>query len=412
MAGREWYRGANREERIQDAIERHNLDALLALTPENAHYLAGFGNYIATHWRLPGLFAVVIGKNGRKAIVSGEFGRDPRSPEPDYAWFPYTSWTESVDVRGVSGGTIAERTQVTRPNLVERPAQFDLFEVFERVGDAIRFVAPDATRVGVDLDLVDDRSVAYLVRALGNALGLPHDEIFDDLRAIKDPDEIAHLRLACELAEIGIGEAAKQLELDQTELAVNSAYHLAVHHAAARDARFGQFRQSEGAASIGLGIDSPGQVERGQTVKFDMQVDIAGYHSDVGRTYAIDPTPDQHAVYDALLHALHEMTAAVAPGMTFAQLYATGSGAMHRAGYANYSRGHLGHSDGLTQHFEEAPFIAPKEQRPLVPNMVLSLELPYYLYGVGAFQLERMVLVTEDGHEVLDKLPFQLAVVR
>ncbi len=78
----------------------------------------------------------------------------------------------------------------------------------------------------------------------------------------------------------------------------------------------------------------------------------------------------------------------------------------------NYSRGHLGHSDGLTQHFEEPPFIAPNELRPLVPNMVLSLEMPYYLYGVGAFQLERMVLVTEDGHEVLDSLPFELAVER
>ncbi len=412
MAGREWYRGANRQERIQDAIERHNLDALVALTSENAHYLAGFGNYIATHWRLPGLFAVAIGKNGRKAIVSGEFGRDPQAPEPDYAWFPYTSWTESVDVRGLTGGTTAERTQHARPNPVERPAQFDIFEVFEKVGDAIRYVAPNAKKVGVDLDQVDDNSVGFLVRQLNGTLGLPFDTIFDDLRVIKDLDEIAHLRLACELAEIGIGEAAKSLELDQTELAVNSAYHIAVHHAAARDPRFGQFRQSEGVASIGLGLDSPGRVEREQTIKFDMQVDIAGYHSDVGRTYAIDPTPDQQAVYDALLHALHEMTAAVAPGVTFAQLYAIGSGAMHRAGYANYSRGHLGHSDGLTQHFEEPPFIAPNELRPLVPNMVLSLEMPYYLYGVGAFQLERMVLVTEDGHEVLDSLPFELAVER
>ncbi len=290
---REWYRGANRWERIQDAIERHKLDALLALTPENAHYLAGFGNYVATHWRLPGLFAVVIGKNGKNAIVSGEFGRDPSAPEPDYAVFPYTSWTESVDVRDSTGGSLAERIQIARPTAVERPAQFDLFEVFERVGDAIRYVAPNARNIGVDLDLVDDGSVGLLVRQLKGTLGLPYDQIFDDLRAIKDPDEIAHLRLACELAEIGIGEAARNLQLDQTELAVNSAYHIAVHQAAARDPRFAGFRQSEGLATIGLGIDSPGRVERGQTIKFDMQVDIAGYHSDVGRTYAIDPTPDQ-----------------------------------------------------------------------------------------------------------------------
>jgi Xaa-Pro aminopeptidase len=411
MAG-EWYQGDNRWERIRGGIEQNNLDALLALTPENAHYLAGFGNYVATHWRLPGLFAVVIGKNGRKAVVAGEFGHDPRAPEPDYAFFPFTSWTESVDVRGEPGGTIAERMVRARPNRVERPAQFDLDEVFDRIGDAIRYVAPDARNVGIDLDQVDDRSVGRLMRVLGPALGFPCDPLFDDLRAIKDPDEIEHLRLACELTEIGIREAARSLELDQTELAVNSAYHQAVHHAAARDPRFAGFRQSEGLASVGLGIDSRKRVERGQTVKFDMQVDIAGYHSDVGRTYAIDPTPDQQAVYDALLAALHEMTAAVAPGVSFAELYAIGSGAMHRAGFTNYSRGHLGHSDGLTQHFEEAPFIAPNEHRPLVPNMVLSLELPYYLYGVGAFQMERMVLVTETGHEVWDSLPFRLDVAR
>ncbi len=300
MTVQEWYRGADRWERIQDAIERHNLDALVALTPENAHYLAGHGNYIATHWRLPGLFAVAIGKNGRKAVVSGEFGRDPGAPDPDYAFFPFTSWTESLDVRGETGGTIAERTQRARPERVKRPAQFDLGEVFDRVGDAIRYVAPNAKRVGVDLDQVDDGSVGLFVRVLGNALGLPWDSIFDDLRAIKDPDEIAHLRLACKLTEIGI-EAASDLTIGQTELAVNSAYHVAVNHAAAKDPRFAGFRQSEGLASIGLGIDSPGRVTAGQTVKFDMQVDIAGYHSDVGRTYAIDPTPDQQAIYDALL---------------------------------------------------------------------------------------------------------------
>jgi Xaa-Pro aminopeptidase len=41
-------------------------------------------------------------------------------------------------------------------------------------------------------------------------------------------------------------------------------------------------------------------------------------------------------------------------------------------------------------------------------GMVMSLELPYYIYGVGAFQLERMILVTEDGHEPIDQLPFEL----
>ena len=133
----------------------------------------------------------------------------PRRARAGLCLLSFTSWTESLDVRGETGGTIAERTQRARPERVKRPAQFDLGEVFDRVGDAIRYVAPDAKRVGVDLDQVDDGSVGLLVRVLGNALGLPWDSIFDDLRAIKDPDEIAHLRLACELTEIGIGRRAK-----------------------------------------------------------------------------------------------------------------------------------------------------------------------------------------------------------
>ena len=81
---------------------------------------------------------------------------------------------------------------------------------------------------------------------------------------------------------------------------------------------------------------------------------------------------------------------------------------MHRAGFTNYSRGHLGHSLGLTQRFEEPPFIAPGEERPVVPNMVLAIEMPYYVYGVGAFQLERMGVVTGTGFELVDQLPFEL----
>ena len=32
---------------------------------------------------------------------------------------------------------------------------------------------------------------------------------------------------------------------------------------------------------------------------------------------------------------------------------------------------------------------------------------PYYLLGVGSFQMERMVRIGESGAEVLDRLPFE-----
>jgi Xaa-Pro aminopeptidase len=42
--------------------------------------------------------------------------------------------------------------------------------------------------------------------------------------------------------------------------------------------------------------------------------------------------------------------------------------------------------------------------------MVISVELPYYLLGVGSFQLERMVRIGASEAEMLDRLPFELDV--
>jgi Xaa-Pro dipeptidase len=89
-------------------------------------------------------------------------------------------------------------------------------------------------------------------------------------------------------------------------------------------------------------------------------------------------------------------------------VWAIGTERMRTAGFASYSRGHLGHSVGLAHNYEEPPFIAADEARPLAPGMVVSVELPYYLLGVGSFQMERMVLIGAAGAEALDRLAFEL----
>ena len=405
-----WYSGATRSERTRDAIERHGLDALLAVTPENAGYLARRSNFIATHWRIPGIYSAVVGGDDRLAVVSGDFGVDPAFPPP-FEHLAYRSWTESVDVRGQASGSLAERVAAARPSgSVPRPPQFDLDEVFDRVANAVRAICATPRRVGVDLEGVDRASVDRLSGRLPGCELVDASGILDDLRALKDHDELDHLRLAAELTEIGIGRAIDRLRDGMSEVAVNAAYQVAVHERVMADDRFAAFRQAEGLASVGVGEDVPHVVGPGRTVKFDMQVDIAGYHSDIGRTVVAEPTADQRVVYDALLAALRELQSRVRPGVTFAQLHRTGTEAMREAGFTGYSRGHLGHSVGLTQRFEEPPFVAPGEDRPLVAGMALSIELPYYVYGVGAFQLERMLVVTDDGLEALDRLPFELEI--
>jgi Xaa-Pro aminopeptidase len=209
------------------------------------------------------------------------------------------------------------------------------------------------------------------------------------------------------LTETGIAGARDALRPGLSAIGVSAAYQRAIWDRAASDHRFAALRQAEGLVSVGDGA-APTTVGLGQTVKLDMQVDVGGYHSDVGRTYALEPTPEQQAVYDALRDALAAVVAALGPGMPMRDIWAIGTERMRAAGFANYSRGHLGHSVGLAHNYEEPPFIAADEARPLAPGMVVSVEMPYYLLGVGSFQMERMVRVGASEVEVLDRLAFQL----
>ena len=310
----EWYAGQTRRERVRDALRRHELDVLLAITPENAGYLAGQSNFIATHWRIPGIYSAAISEGGELAVVSGDFAADPQSAQP-FTLIPYRSWTESIDVRAMDGPDLADRIAAARPGPpIPRPVQFDLDAVFDAVLEAVQVVAPRARKLGVDLRDVDAGSVQRLVSRLPGVAISDATTILDDSRALKDADEIDHLRLAGELTEIGIRGALSRLAPGMTESALNSAYQVAVHDAVIADRRFGAFRQAEGLANIGIGVDSPRVVAPGQTLKFDMQVDIAGYHSDIGRTFAIQPTADQRALFTVLRAALATLQDAVRPG--------------------------------------------------------------------------------------------------
>ena len=192
----DWYRGNSRAERIAEAMSRHGFDAVLAITPENAAYLAGQSNFIATHWRIPGIYSVAIGVSGRKAIASGDFGVDP-SYRHDVTYIPYLGWTESLDLRGRTEPTLTERVKAARPGgPVARPAQFEMEAVFDSVAEAVSAVVSAPRRIGVDLREVDAAAVARLTARLPGVELIDASDVIDDLRAIKDPDEIAHLRLA------------------------------------------------------------------------------------------------------------------------------------------------------------------------------------------------------------------------
>ena len=68
-------------------------------------------------------------------------------------------------------------------------------------------------------------------------------------------------------------------------------------------------------------------------------------------------------------------------------LFEAGLAAVHAAGLTAYVRGNLGHGIGL-HRAPELPILSRAETLVFAPGHVVSVEFPYYLQGIGVFQLE------------------------
>src|SRR4029079_4126140 len=119
-----WPEGPNRNARAISALPILGVDALLALTPENAFHLSGVANFIATRWRTPGLAAALVTSAGDQAVVTGD---NDISVGPGQRQFTYPLWIDNVDLRDCPGVSCQARMSAARGNdPFHRPAQYEI----------------------------------------------------------------------------------------------------------------------------------------------------------------------------------------------------------------------------------------------------------------------------------------------
>ncbi len=148
----------------------------------------------------------------------------------------------------------------------------------------------------------------------------------------------------------------------------------------------------------------------GDFVVFDFGCVVNGYCSDMTRTVVIGEPEEKHlTIYDLVLEAQMESLKAVGPGKTGAEIDAIARNIISDNGYGEYFGHGLGHSLGLEVH--ENPRLSKTDQTVLQPGMIVTVEPGVYLPDFGGVRIEDLVLVTEDGHEVLSSTFKELYVV-
>ena len=138
------------------------------------------------------------------------------------------------------------------------------------------------------------------------------------------------------------------------------------------------------------------------------------------RTFCLGDPPAELAEYHLLCReALELVVPAIRPGVRGVELFGIACELFERHGYPTQRTkrpGHvldegffhsLGHGVGLDVH--EQPGLGRLGQQELVPGDVLAIEPGLYRKGFGGCRLEDLVLVTEDGCEVLADYPYDLS---
>jgi Xaa-Pro aminopeptidase len=228
----------------------------------------------------------------------------------------------------------------------------------------------------------------------------PAPPLVERLRMVKEAREIQRIRVAVHLGASLFDIALKTIRPGTRETDVAAAMEFAARCGGASEMSFPTIIAAGERSALPHGRASGHRIPRRGFVVCDFGVILAGYCSDMTRTVWVGRAPaDAGSVYDAVLESQLAGVAAVRPGATAGEIDAACRNILKKRGLAKFFSHSTGHGVGIEIH--ESPRLAAAQKEPLQPGMVVTIEPGVYLPGKWGVRIEDMVLVTEQGCEVL-----------
>jgi Xaa-Pro aminopeptidase len=152
-------------------------------------------------------------------------------------------------------------------------------------------------------------------------------------------------------------------------------------------------------------------LQEGDSLVMDFGCLVDDYCSDTTRTIAIGQASDKFkSVYAILKKAQQLAIDKVKPGVKACEVDFAARKYITDKGYGDYFIHRTGHGVGLEVH--EMPYITETSEVILKPGMVFSIEPGIYLEGEFGIRIEDLVMVTENGVEVLNQFSKELIEIK
>jgi Xaa-Pro aminopeptidase len=382
-----------RDELIQQALERADLDLLVCSLPVNVLLLSGY-------WPVVGSSLAMASRDGLILLVV------PKD-EDDLAEL---SWADEVETF-----ESASLLRITSPMEAMQPA---IEKVTQTLGASPKRIGFESGRSFepvpyAALHLFGGSAQDTLGHVFPGSAQVCADELLAELRTIKTPGETDHIRKACDIAERAFKEGAALIRPGLTELETAAMFRIPLstcNHQSRTDRCDGFIycmAGENGSRAYGAYARARSSaLKRGDLAVVHCNSYVNGYWTDITRTYCIG-TPDerQKKLYATVFAAREAALAVVRPGTSSAGVDKAARDVISAAGFAENFRHPAGHGVGFAaiNHYAR-PRLHPKSNEVLKPGMIFTLEPALYFDDCGIRHGD-MVAVTETGMEILT--PFQ-----
>ncbi|WP_448331068.1 M24 family metallopeptidase [Streptomyces sp. DSM 41534] len=226
----------------------------------------------------------------------------------------------------------------------------------------------------------------------------------EQLRLVKDDEEISCMRIAGELADQALGELLESILVGRTErhLALELDRRL-VDHGADGPAFPTVVAAGPNAGRPGH-LPTDRRVEEGDFLSICLGADYRGYRCQVGRTFVIGPSPAdwQVELYEAVFAAQRAGREALSPGRAYRDVDRVTRQVLNAAGYGDALEPCTGHGVGL--EIDEDPRLTPSAMGKLDACVPVTVEPGVHLPGRGGVRIDDTLVVrpeADGGPELL-----------
>lgn len=311
--------------------------------------------------------------------------------------------------------TKEKATEVSGIETVCWLSDFDktFFDLMTEV-DTVYFNTNEHYRQAVETQTREDRFIIRCKQNFPAHKWAKSSTILQDLRGVKEPEEIAIMQTACNITEKGFRRLLGFVKPGVMEYEIEAELLHEFIRNRSKGFAYTPIIASGNNANVLHYIENNRECKDGDMLLMDVAAEYANYSSDLTRTIPVNGrfTPRQKAVYEAVLRVKNEATAMLVPGTMWAEFHKEvgklmtsellGLGLLDKAdvqnenkdwpAYKKYFMHGTSHHIGLNTHDYGAL------KTPMVANMVYTVEPGIYIpeekMGV---RLEDDVVIQEKG---------------